>query len=179
MKKKNTTPEKAVKRLKIIIAAVFAMIAFVIIVRIGRGTHYNATPTEVEAAMDIQLDSLMKTSYPEGAVILKKGPYEKLTDERQDDSKYRNSIRKYELASVAENQNEQEIDKLKKEAQKAKDKLEKGNKQSAYYRNIIVQQPDGKKKSFYQKTSESLDVSEIIMSITITETEELENKINE
>ena len=179
MKKKNITPEKAVKRLKIIIAAVFAMIAFVIIVRIGRGTHYNATPTEVEAAMDIQLDSLMKTSYPEGTVILKKGPYEKLTDERQDDSKYRNSIRKYELASVAENQNDQEIDKLKKEAQKAKDKLEKENKQSAYYRNIIVQQPDGKKKSFYQKTSESLDISEIIMSITITETEELENKINE
>ena len=179
MKRKNITPEKAVKRLKILIAVVFAMIAFVIIVRMGHGNHYDATPTEVEAAMDKQLDSLMKTSYPEGTVVLKKGPYEKLTDEKQDDSKYRNSIRKYELASVAENQDEQEMDKLKKEAQKAKDKLKKEKKQSAYYRNIIIQQPDGKKKSFYQKTTEALDLSEVVMSITIKETEEFENKINE
>jgi hypothetical protein len=176
--KKKPSAQKSVLRLKIIIAAIFMMLAVIIITRMMAPKSYQHEPSAVEAAMDGQLDSLILTFYGDGVEVLTKGPYEQLPDERNEDSRYRNEITRYEMASAKENIDPAELQKLKEKADKAKEKLMK-NKQFSYYRNVIIKMPDSRKKSFYQKMDSGLSASEVILSVTIPENNDTENNINE
>ena len=176
--RKKTTAKNAVFRLKIIIAIIFAMIAVIIITRMMAPKDYHIEPSAVEARLDEQLDSLILSCYGEDIEILSKGPYEQLPDDRKEDSKYRNEITRYEVASGREDTSPEELQKLKEKAQKAREKLSK-DKQHSYYRNVIIKMPDGKKKSFYQKMRSDLSSSEVILSVTIPEDIETQNNINE
>ena len=176
--RKKPTAKKALLRFKIILGAIFAMLAVIIITRMMAPKSYQQEPSAVEAAMNGQLDSLILTFYGDGVEVLTKGPYEQLPDERNEDSRYRNEITRYEMASAKENIDPTELQKLKEKADKAKEKLMK-NKQFSYYRNVIIRMPDGRKKSFYQKMDSGLSCSEVILSVTIPENNNTEEIINE
>lgn len=170
MKKKNQTPLQALKRLYIVSLIVGGMIAFMLIAKIMKTDDVSVPENRIETIMDHQLDSLLSETFDPGTIIESKGTREILTEDTEKDAQYRNDIMRYERAAATEGFNPKELEKLQKKAEKAKEKLS-GKKTTAYYRNVIVILPDGRRKSFYQRTDKALKTSSVIMCVTIHEKE--------
>ena len=162
--KNAKTPEQAVRRLKVIGSIIGVMAVVIIITNITSDKKpAETTRSDLEIKMDSQLDSLLRIRYPEGAEIVSTGPVERLQEETDNDVKWRNIIRKYEMASERESMTEEEIDRLIAETNTARKKLAEP-RPYCFHRNSLVRLPDGSERYIYQKMSSDSTRSEIILN---------------
>lgn len=175
MKRKQTDPKKAVKRLKIIMASIAVMLLVILVAKINMSDEQKTYKGEVETVMDAQLDSLIAINYPEGTRIIEKGFPEYLDDEIIGEETLRQAITRYEVAETEAEQDSTKIKELRTDAERARMKLQRKHDKS-YYRNAKIELPDGTKYSLYQRTDSGLEDSYLFFRTTITEETQKEMK---
>jgi len=163
------TNQRTVMKFKIIVGILAVMAAFVFIMKIGSRKPADRPEDKVLAAMDAQLDSIMRADYPEGTVVLSRGVIEKLETRNTADPKDRTTILRYEVAQEGGKATEEELEKLRKDADEATKRIAEQQKGrvEAYFRNVVFQLPDSVKKTCYQRMSQTMGDSQLIMMMTV------------
>lgn len=170
------TPQQAVRRFKIVCAIIGAMILLVIVGKITssqRQADENAK-SPLETRMDAQLDSLLALHYPQGTIILQTGQIDTMVDPHKDDSRHRNTIRRYKRAVESGTYDSERLAQLKEESLLAESILSIPRPVN-YQRNALIELPDGKQIFIYQKMNGDKSCSQIIMTAAKAASEE-ENK---
>lgn len=176
MKRKQITPEKAVKRLKVLMVAIFAMIAVIILSRLTNSRPYVHNISEIETAMDKHLDSLLASDYPGGTILLKKGTFEKLSSDSDKAMAYRIAKTQYDIQASREGADTLALKKEYEKVAKAQDRADREKTASNYYRWIMLQLNDTTREASYQWMSDDFKQSNICMRTKITnQQEEKEN----
>ena len=168
--RKPVSPQKAVRRFKFIMAAVFAMCMFILVVRLvqkSRTKGYEPAAYVVEEqylqqTMDRQLDSLVANLLPEGTVVTTKE--EIVTYQGQSAGRIRLGRLTDQYNMLKENKGDpKRLLELKEQIQEAKRHLDEGQApERLYTRFIEIHEPDSLRAVFYQITTNDLKDSYII-----------------
>ena len=166
MRKKPIQPEKAVKRLEVILIVIAVMLFLLLIRRcnVGRQTSTQESVqntetskgSELEKTMDIQLDSLVKTEYGDSAKVFMKGEVERMEIQTLEKTKLSQQKQKLELKSnmsLPEDKKQKEKDKKDlKELEKLENQYNVSSHKEAYYRRIGIELQDGTEVMCIQRT---------------------------
>ena len=168
--RKPVSPQKAVRRFKFIMAAVFAMCMFILVVRLVQKSRtkgyepaaYIVEEQHLQQTMDRQLDSLVANLLPEGTVVTTKEDI--VTYQGQSAGKIRLGRLTDQYNMLKENKGDpKRLLELKEQIQEAKRHLDEGQApERLYTRFIEIHEPDSLRAVFYQITTNDLKDSYII-----------------
>lgn len=174
--KKQLTPQQAVKRLKIIMLAIGLMIIIIIFMRLTNRKPYERQLPPAEETMNVQLDSIMKTDFPEGTILREVSPIEHISIDS--DLKRQKEILNHRIL-MQEGKIDADssyVKKIKKEMEKIQKRIDKEEKEYGYFRYVKYTEPDGKNYSAYQYMRDNMSYSTLILKYDYEEMEKLLNK---
>ena len=160
--KKQITPQKAVRRFKIIFFIFVIMLGTLLFYHLKNKNHTPVAADRVTTLMDRQLDSLLKDELGEGVEILFRAEVEELPVPKKNDGRneayivfYNNNITKDEIVPGSNHKRQRLADKAEEEINK--------ERETAYYRRVMYKTPDEVETVAIQKMSKDGTEAKVFM----------------